>query len=135
MATDSLDSVLPTAQAAAPAPTEAPTAVTVRPLAFSPLDGPPAGRGPAAASAPLDILLDIEVPIIVELGHTEMSIEELLALKPGAVVELDKIASEPVELLIRDHVVARGEVIVVDDNFGIRITQIVDPADRVKNLR
>ena len=131
MPTDSLDAVLQSPPAAGAEP----AGVAIRPLAFTPLDGPPAGRGSAANSAPLDILLDIEVPIIVELGHTEMSIEELLALKPGAIVELDKIASEPVELLIRDHVVARGEVIVVDDNFGIRITQIVDPADRVKNLR
>ena len=131
MATDSLEAIIAPAEAAAAEP----AGVTIRPLAFSPLDSSSAGRSPAAHSAPMDILLDIEVPIIVELGHTEMSIEELLALKPGAIVELDKIASEPVELLIRDHVVARGEVIVVDDNFGIRITQIVDPADRVKNLR
>jgi flagellar motor switch protein FliN/FliY len=107
--------------------------VTARPVAFTGLDGDPAADGPAVPR-PLDLLLDIEVPVTVELGHTVMPIEELLALGPGTVVELDKLANEPVELLIRDHVVAHGEIIVVDDAFGLRITHIVDPADRVRSL-
>ena len=106
--------------------------VSVRPVAFSPLgDGEtPAGQAPAS----LDLLLDIEVPLVVELGHTQMTIEELLSLRPGAILELDKLASEPVDLLVRGHVVAHGEIIVVDDAFGVRISRIVDPGARVQGL-
>ncbi len=118
------------ATAAAQAP-DAP--VTVRPVAFSPLDGAPA---PAADAAPrsLDLLLDVRVPITVELGHTVMPIEELLALRAGSVLELDKLAGEPVALLIRGHAIAHGEIIVVDDTLGLRITRILDPAERVRPL-
>lgn len=110
--------------------------VAVRPVAFSPLDGAAAGGAPAADgdARPIDLILDVQVPIVVELGHTQMPIEDILALKPGAVIELDGLANEPVDLLIRDQVIARGEIIVVDDNFGLRITAIVDPNERVAQL-
>ena len=111
---------------------------TVRRVAFSDLGdapGAPAEAADGAAALPVDVILDVEVPIVVELGHTEMLLQDLLALKPGSVVELDKFAGEPADLVIRGHVVAQGEVIVVDDNFGLRITNIVDPTERVKNLR
>ena len=109
------------------------SAVTVRPVAFTPIEGG-AEADAQAGPRPLDLILDVQVPIAVELGHTDMAIEDLLALKPGAVLELDKLASEPVDLLIRDHVIAHGEIIVVDDSFGIRITTIIDPTDRVRSL-
>ena len=116
-------------QAAEPA--EADSSVTVQPVAFSPLD---AGAATAPGARSLDLLLDVRVPITVELGHTIMPIEDLLALQPGSVLELDRLASDPVDLLIRDHVIAQGEIIVVDDSFGLRITGIVDPAERVESL-
>jgi len=118
------------------APADEPSGVAVRPVAFSPLDGQQTDgdSSDGADARPLDVLLGVQVPVVVELGHTEMPIQDLLALKPGSVLELDKLAGEPVDLLIRDHVVARGEIIVVDDCLGVRVTHIVDPADRVKNL-
>jgi len=123
-------------EADAPEPQEAdesaPSPVTVRPVAFSPLDG--AAAGARAAPRPLDLILDVHVPVTVELGHTVMPIEELLALHPGSVLELDRLASEPVDLLIRDHAIAHGEIVVIDDAFALRITHILDPADRVKPL-
>jgi len=111
--------------------------VRVRPVAFTEFRDPQGGGEAAAAAGALrlDAILDVEVPIVVELGHTEMPIQELLALKPGAVVELDRLAGEPADLVVRGHVLAQGEVIVVDDSFGIRITNIVNPSERVKNLR
>jgi len=109
-----------------------PSAVAVRPVAFSPLDGAEASAG--GDTRPLDLILDVQVPITVELGHTQIAIEEVLALQPGSVLELDRLANEPVDLLIRDQVIARGEIIVVDDNFGLRITSVVDPTERVAQL-
>ena len=111
-------------------------AVSVRPVEFAPLEGQPDGQEqqkPQALS--VEVLLDVEVPIVVELGHTEMALKEILALRPGAIVELDRLAGEPADIVIRGHVVAQGEVIVVDDNFGVRITNIVDPKERLRNLR
>ena len=132
-ATEDAEAVLtPAPDAAAdPEPT-----IAVRPVAFSPLDGASAGGAPApdGAARPLDLILDVQVPIVVELGHTQMAIEDVLALKPGAVIELDGLANEPVDLFIRDQVIARGEIVVVDDNFGLRITAIVDPNERVQQL-
>ena len=112
------------------------TGIAVQPVAFAPLDGatqPSEAHGDAAAG--LNRVLDVEVPVMVELGSTQMTIEELLALRPGSVIELTKFATDPVDLVIRDHVVAQGEIIVVQDNFGIRITHIVEPAERASTLR
>ena len=110
-------------------------AVSVRPVAFGPLDhDEAAAESQACAASSLDLLLDVEVPLVVELGHTQMTIEELLSLHPGAILELDKLASEPVDLLVRGHIVAHGEIIVVDDTFGVRISRIVDPAARIQGL-
>ncbi len=111
-------------------------AVSVRPVEFAPLEGQPEGQEqqkPQTLS--VEVLLDVEVPIVVELGHTEMPLKEILALRPGAIVELDRLAGEPADIVIRGHVVAQGEVIVVDDNFGVRITNIVDPKERLRNLQ
>jgi flagellar motor switch protein FliN len=94
---------------------------------------------PASANAPpsrrLDLLLDVPLELSVELGRTRMSIQELLALGPGSVIELDKVAGEPLDILINDRLVARGEAVVVNDKFGIRITDIVSPAERIARLR
>jgi flagellar motor switch protein FliN/FliY len=92
--------------------------------------------GPRAASTQsIDILMDVTLPISIELGRTCMSIEDVLNLGPGSIVELDKLAGEPVDMLINDKLIARGEVVVVDENFGIRITSMVSQQERIKSLK
>ena len=83
----------------------------------------------------LDLILDVALPVRVELGQTALSVEELLELGPGSVVELDKLAGEPVDLYVRDTHFARGEVVVVDDNFGLRITDIRDHRQNLNELQ
>ena len=83
----------------------------------------------------LELLLDVPLDLSVELGRTRMSIQELLALGPGSVIELDKVAGEPLDILVNDRLVARGEAVVVNDKFGIRITDIVSPTERIARLR
>ena len=89
----------------------------------------------AVDSHRLELLLDVPLAVTVELGRARMTIQDLLALSPGSVVELDKIAGEPLDILINDRLVARGEAVVVNDKFGIRITDIVSPAERLARLR
>ena len=97
-----------------------------------PVDTPPTGmasRGdsPAVIRSGLDMLHDVEMEVSAELGRTRMSVRELLSLSPGAIVELDRAAGSPADLLVNGRLIARGEVVVVDENFGIRITEIVSP--------
>jgi flagellar motor switch protein FliN/FliY len=82
----------------------------------------------------LDLLMDINLPVSIELGRTRMPIAELLALGPGSVVELNKLAGEPVDVMVNQKLVARGEVVVIDENFGVRITQLMTPEERLKLL-
>ena len=77
-----------------------------------------------------DLVRDIPVTLQVELGRTEMMIQDVLELTPGKVIELDRLAGEPLDILINGKLLAKGEVVVVDENFGIRLTSIVDPATR-----
>jgi flagellar motor switch protein FliN/FliY len=99
------------------------------------LAAPDAGApAPAGRTAGLDMLLDIAMPITVELGRTRMLIRDILALGPGSVVELDRLAGEPVDLLVNDRPIAKGEVVVIDESFGIRLTQITHAADRIRSL-
>jgi flagellar motor switch protein FliN/FliY len=83
----------------------------------------------------LELLLDVPLDIAVELGRARLSIQELLQLGPGSVIELDKVAGEPLDILVNDRLVARGEAVVVNDKFGVRITDIVSPSERVARLR
>jgi flagellar motor switch protein FliN/FliY len=83
----------------------------------------------------LDLLLDVPLDLSVELGRARMSIQDLLNLSPGSVIELDKIAGEALDILINGRLVARGEAVVVNDKFGIRITDIVSPSERIARLR
>jgi flagellar motor switch protein FliN len=85
------------------------------------------GAGGAAVRGGLDMLHDVEMEVSAELGRTRMSVRELLSLSPGAIVELDRAAGSPADLLVNGRLIARGEVVVVDENFGIRITEIVSP--------
>jgi len=83
----------------------------------------------------IELLMDVDLPVSIELGRTRMHISEILALGPGSIVELDKLVGEPVDLLVNQKKVARGEVVVVEENFGLRITQLVSPEERLKNLQ
>ena len=87
------------------------------------------------SSRRLDLLLDVPMEITVELGRSRMTIQELLALSPGSVIELDKLAGEPLDILVNDRLIARGEAVVVNDKFGIRITDIVSRSERIASLR
>jgi flagellar motor switch protein FliN/FliY len=94
-----------------------------------------AAAGAAAGFTPmrsggLDLLHDVEMEVTAELGRTRMSVRELLSLTPGAVIELDRAAGGPADLLVNGRLIARGEVVIVDENFGIRITEIVGSTDR-----
>lgn len=82
----------------------------------------------------IDMLLDVTLPISIELGRTNMPIQDILNLGPGSIVELSKLAGEPVDLLVNNKMIARGEVVVVDENFGIRVTSMVSQEDRIKSL-
>jgi flagellar motor switch protein FliN/FliY len=82
-----------------------------------------------------ELILDIPVSMTVELGHTKISIRNLLQLAHGSVVELDALAGEPMDVLVNGTLIAQGEVVVVNDKFGIRLTDIITPSERVRKLR
>ena len=83
----------------------------------------------------LDMLLDVPLDLSVELGRARMAIQDLLNLSPGSVIELDKVAGEPLDFMVNGRLVARGEAVVVNDKFGVRITDIVSPSERIARLR
>jgi flagellar motor switch protein FliN/FliY len=89
----------------------------------------------AAKGRRLELLLDVPLDVTVELGRARMSIQDLLAVGPGSVIELDKLAGEPLDIMVNDRLVARGEAVVVNDKFAVRITDIVSPAERIARLR
>jgi flagellar motor switch protein FliN/FliY len=82
----------------------------------------------------MDLILDIPLDVTVELGRVRMLIKDVLELASGSIVELDRVAGEPVDMLVNGRLIAKGEVVVIEDNFGIRITEIISPADRVAGL-
>jgi flagellar motor switch protein FliN/FliY len=92
------------------------------------------GKGNEGEQQNLQLLLDVTLPISIELGRTLMSVQDILNLGPGSVVELNKLAGEPVDLLVNKKIVAKGEVVVIDENFGLRVTSLISPADRLKSL-
>jgi flagellar motor switch protein FliN len=83
----------------------------------------------------MELLYDLQLPVSIELGRTNMLIRDILRLGRGSVVEFDKLVSEPVDVLINGKKVAEGEVVVVDKHFGIRITTLIDPSDRLKGIK
>jgi flagellar motor switch protein FliN/FliY len=83
----------------------------------------------------MDFLLDIPLEVSVELGRTRMLIKDLLQLGQGSVIELSKMAGEPMEILVNNKLVARGEVVVVNEKFGIRLTDIISPTERIAQLK
>lgn len=101
----------------------------VHPAEFAPL-----GASDPTGTSNIDLLLDIMLKVDVELGRTSMQVKDILTLGPGSVVELDRIAGEPVDVSINGTLIARGEVVVVDEKFGVRVTEIVTPAKRLATL-
>lgn len=99
----------------------------VKPAEFPDLGA--AGSAPAAKPN-IELVKDIQVTLTVELGRTDMLIQDILELTPGKVIELDRLAGEPLDIVVNGKLLAKGEVVVVDENFGIRLTQIIEPAAR-----
>ncbi|WP_040682954.1 flagellar motor switch phosphatase FliY [Thermosinus carboxydivorans] len=119
-------------QAAALPKTHQPlTNVTVQPVQFAPLKP----TTPTTSDTNINLIMDVPLQVTVELGRTRKLIREILELGPGSVVELDKLAGEPVDILVNGKLIAKGEVVVIDENFGVRITEIVSPLERANNLQ
>ena len=93
------------------------------------------GNSETGGPRKLDLLLDVPLELSVELGRARMSIQDLLNMSPGSVIELDKVAGEPLDFMVNGRLVARGEAVVVNDKFGVRITDIVSPSERIARLR
>ncbi|MBI5328545.1 MAG: flagellar motor switch protein FliN [Deltaproteobacteria bacterium] len=106
----------------------------VVPASFSELKESKEQKG-AAAGANIDRIMDIPVTLSVELGRTRIVINDLLQLSQGSVIELNKLVGEPMEILVNDRLVAMGEVVVVNEKFGVRLTDIVSPMERIKQLK
>jgi len=100
-----------------------------------PDEGKPSAEVGTKSSANMDFLLDIPLEISVELGRTKMLINELLKLGQGSVVELSKLAGETLEILANQKLVARGEVVVVNEKYGVRLTEIISPVERIERLK
>ncbi len=95
---------------------------------------PLAGTTPTNTRNDIDMILDIPVQLTVELGRTKIAIKSLLQLAQGSVVELDGMAGEPMDVLVNGCLIAQGEVVVVNDKFGIRLTDIITPSERIRKL-
>ena len=106
--------------------------VTVQPVKFASFEDLEQVQGPQNQN--LNILLDVKLQLTVELGRTELPIKKVLELTKGSIVTLNKAAGEPVELYANGKLIAYGEVVVIEDNFGLRITHITDPAKRLNSL-
>ncbi|ALD97062.1 flagellar motor switch protein FliN [Pseudomonas sp. SZ57] len=96
----------------------------------------PKSTGPVSLDGPnLDVILDIPVSISMEVGSTDINIRNLLQLNQGSVIELDRLAGEPLDVLVNGTLIAHGEVVVVNEKFGIRLTDVISPSERIKKLR
>jgi len=97
---------------------------------------PKPGNGSVTLDGPnLDVILDIPVTISMEVGATDISIRNLLQLNQGSVIELDRLAGEALDVLVNGTLIAHGEVVVVNEKFGIRLTDVISPSERIKKLR
>ena len=96
----------------------------------------PKNNEPVTLDGPnLDVILDIPVSISMEVGSTDINIRNLLQLNQGSVIELDRLAGEPLDVLVNGTLISHGEVVVVNEKFGIRLTDVISPVERIKNLR
>ena len=124
---DDIDAMMAQSAAAEPA---APRAM------MQEFDGVPRSTGPVSLDGPnLDVILDIPVSISMEVGNTDITIRNLLQLNQGSVIELDRLAGEPLDVLVNGTLIAHGEVVVVNEKFGIRLTDVISPSERIKKLR
>ncbi|MEZ4649005.1 MAG: flagellar motor switch protein FliN [Candidatus Eisenbacteria bacterium] len=119
----------PASPASGPAPT-APRQPDLRTVEFSQVSD----QTEEGEAGSLEMLMDIRLPVSVELGRTQTFVRDILDYAPGTVVELDKLAGDPVDILVNGKLVAQGEVVVIDDHFGVRITVLLSPRDRVRSL-
>ncbi|MBI5682707.1 MAG: flagellar motor switch protein FliN [Deltaproteobacteria bacterium] len=108
---------------------------SVIPARFSELKEVKEQKGEGDNNVTMDRILDIPVTLSVELGRTRVVINDLLQLSQGSVIELNKLVGEPMEILVNDRLVAMGEVVVVNEKFGVRLTDIVSPMERIKQLK
>ncbi|MBU6305606.1 MAG: flagellar motor switch protein FliN [Betaproteobacteria bacterium] len=108
-------------------------AAAVRPADYDELDSD-AGPRAAAVLNDIDLVVDVPVQVTVELGRAKMQIRNLLALSYGSVIELDMLAGEPLEVVVNGCLIAQGEVVIVNDRYGIRLTDIVTPAERLRKI-
>jgi flagellar motor switch protein FliN/FliY len=113
-------------------PTPTPDGGAARPDDLPEFSGAAAGAG--ASNPDLDMILDIPVRLSMEVGNTSISIRNLLQLGQGSVIELDRLAGEPLDVLVNGTLIAHGEVVVVNDKFGIRMTDVISPSERIKKL-
>ncbi|MDY6967366.1 MAG: flagellar motor switch protein FliN [Spirochaetota bacterium] len=105
-------------------------------VGISPVKFPPLGEGvPYGTGGNISLLLDVPMTLTVELGRTRQLVKDILGLGEGSIIELDKLAGEPVDLLVNGKLIAKGEVVVIDENFGVRVTDIVSPAERLSKLQ
>lgn len=109
-----------------------PPPVEVQQAQFTSFESPSLSQN---ESRNLNLLLDIPLQVTVELGRTKRTVKEILELTSGSIIELDKLAGEPVDILVNNRHIAKGEVVVIDENFGVRITDILSQAERINNLR
>ncbi|WP_286883683.1 flagellar motor switch phosphatase FliY [Aneurinibacillus sp. UBA3580] len=109
-----------------------PPPANVQPVQFSSFD---VNVPPQASPQNLSMLMDIPLKVTVELGRTKRQIKDILDLSPGSIIELDKLAGEPVDILVNNKLIAKGEVVVIDENFGVRVTDILSQWDRIQKLQ
>ena len=117
------------AEAPKPAAPAAPAAQSAAQSVFKPLAGATGGTG-----TDIDLIMDVPVQLTVELGRTRLTIKNLLQLGQGSVVELDGLAGEPMDIFVNGYLIAQGEVVVVEDKYGIRLTDIITPSERINRL-
>ena len=115
---------------------DASTAPTSNRLPMEEFGSVPKNNDPVTLDGPnLDVILDIPVSISMEVGSTDINIRNLLQLNQGSVIELDRLAGEPLDVLVNGTLIAHGEVVVVNEKFGIRLTDVISPSERIKKLR
>ncbi|TRX74435.1 flagellar motor switch protein FliN [Pseudomonas mangiferae] len=124
---DDIDAMMNQASAAPPAAPRVP---------MEDFASAPRSNEPVSLDGPnLDVILDIPVSISMEVGNTDITIRNLLQLNQGSVIELDRLAGEPLDVLVNGTLIAHGEVVVVNEKFGIRLTDVISPSERIKRLR
>ena len=113
-----------------------PAASSAGPVSMESAQFPPLDPTPSSSDheKKMELLMDLTLPVAIELGRTHLTISEILNLKRGSIVEFEKLASEPVDILINGKKMAEGEVVVIEKHFGIRITNLAEASDRIKGL-